>query len=291
MNRISAFSVPSAFAASLLLAACAPDSLTSSDSSRVQSLADSAARDSLAGRGPREGSGGVAVTTGTGAVADEAVPGAVADEAVPGAVTDATSGTPADTTSGGESVATSGDVAVTTPGAAEDTAGPGAVEDTANVVVAVPADTGAGPGAIEDGSQGDAAAAAAVKALEGSWKRSGHLIEPGITLDGVLVTDLLTQDAIESRDNLTRFQAGGVWTEDEGPLKSVPASMQSEDGAWSLNAAGDVLSLHPAGAANGGDHFDFKVLELSSTTLKVATFSSDYADGRSHTETITFTRI
>ncbi len=270
MNRISAFSVPSAFAASLLLAACAPDSLTSSDSSRVQSLADSAAQDSLTDSLSREASGGVVVATGTGADAD-------------GEVTDATSGDATD--------AKSGDVTDATSGAAEDGDAPGADKDTAKEVVQVPADSDAKPGAIEDGTRGESAASLAAKALEGVWKRSGHVIEPGITVDGVLVTDLLTQDAVESRDNITRFKAGGVWTEDEGPMKSVPTSEQSEDGTWTLNAAGDVLSLRPAGAAQGGDHFDFRILELSDRTLRVATVSDDdYTDGRSHTETITFTR-
>ena len=133
---------------------------------------------------------------------------------------------------------------------------------------------------------------ASAKALQGNWKRVAHSIVPGISVEGVLVTDLLMQDVASSRDNLTEFKAGGVWTEDEGATKSVPQDDQSEDGAWVVNADGSALTLYPAGTpqAGGGEHFEFKVLEVSPTMLKVSTVSGAYSDHQTHSETITFTR-
>ena len=134
-------------------------------------------------------------------------------------------------------------------------------------------DNPAGPGA-----SGEAALTGA------KWKLVANTIDPGLDMegDGTLVTDLFAESDACNRDDFTAYSADHAFTIDHGPEKCDESETQTETGTWSLNAAGDVLTLKRLGQSQS-----MKVVEAGPSKLVVSQ-TLPFPDGKSHTLTMTY---
>jgi hypothetical protein len=117
------------------------------------------------------------------------------------------------------------------------------------------------------------------------WKLSANTIDPGIDVDGSgkLVTDLLAEDDECDRDDFVVFSADHKYTEDHGAVKCDPAESQTVAGTWSLNAAGDALTITLNGKSQSG-----KIVQATATKLVFTQSGLPFPDGKSHTVTFTY---
>ena len=94
------------------------------------------------------------------------------------------------------------------------------------------------------------------------------------------ITDFFNNwwDACE-RDDIYKFQAGGVYINDEGPL-SCSGGSQTRTGIWTYNKNKKELFF------KAGDYYTMTVFELDNTHFKATT--KDTIGGIIYTETWTF---
>lgn len=125
--------------------------------------------------------------------------------------------------------------------------------------------------------------------IEAAWKLTAHTVTPAVDLnmDGVMVTDILNAEGACAKDNITTFKAGGTWTEDDGAAKCDPTDPQTVSGTWTQNAAKDSLEVKVTGFPFP---LDYKVQEVTATSLKLVIVSEDWGDDGPYTETWTYTR-
>jgi hypothetical protein len=68
-----------------------------------------------------------------------------------------------------------------------------------------------------------------------SWKISGITILPGTLIDGEFGTDYYNSNESPCiKDDLIKFESGGVYTQDEGATRCPSSSSQFIKGTWSL---------------------------------------------------------
>lgn len=79
----------------------------------------------------------------------------------------------------------------------------------------------------------------------GNWTTTGMIINPGIDIGGVVITDVfdvLIEDC--SKDDFVSFNGDGTITEDEGATKCDPDDPQTiTDGTWTLSSDGTTLTV------------------------------------------------
>jgi hypothetical protein len=78
----------------------------------------------------------------------------------------------------------------------------------------------------------------------GYWKTTAMTIDPGINFGGTVITDFYAQMLPCSKDDLTRFNANGTITDDEGATKcDVNDPQTTNDGTWVLSADNKSITL------------------------------------------------
>lgn len=117
-----------------------------------------------------------------------------------------------------------------------------------------------------------------------NWKPVSIVMEPGININGVVVTDWYAQmDACE-KDGTTKYLSNGSYTDDEGPSKCDPADPQTVTGVWVWNPTETVLTQTEA----GGSPISINVVSVSAATLVQSISSNELGDGLNHKMTATF---
>jgi Lipocalin-like domain len=117
-----------------------------------------------------------------------------------------------------------------------------------------------------------------------NWKQISITMDPGININGVVVTDLFAQFENCEKDGSTKFLANGNYAEDEGSLKCDPSDPQTLSGTWVFNPDETVLTM----TETGDVPVSYDVVTLNSTTMVVTTTSSDFGDELNHKLTLTF---
>lgn len=122
----------------------------------------------------------------------------------------------------------------------------------------------------------DAPAVDETAQLTRNWVLTAATLSPAI--GGI--TDFFNDwwDACD-RDNVYKFQAGGVYINDPGAL-TCSASSQTRTGVWTYNKNNKELYF------NAGDYYTMKVFELDNTHFKATT--KDTISGVIYTSTWTF---
>jgi len=120
----------------------------------------------------------------------------------------------------------------------------------------------------------------------GFWKMTAGTIDPGIDFGGTVITDFYAfLDACE-KDDLTRFNADGTITDDEGATKCDPDDPQTTtDGSWVLSADNKTVTM----SYPGEDPTSMTIGTLNeSTFVGTYTIVEDFGGGPvSYTFTIT----
>jgi hypothetical protein len=97
-----------------------------------------------------------------------------------------------------------------------------------------------------------------------NWKLVSLTIDPPITipfpLPGVTYSDVFATLENCEKDDLTRFNEGGVVTFDEGTTKCNPAAPQTVNGVYSINSTETIVTV---------DNQDWNIAEISESKLKV----------------------
>jgi hypothetical protein len=118
-----------------------------------------------------------------------------------------------------------------------------------------------------------------------NWKMVSFVLDPGINVNGVIVTDIFAQYDPCMKDGTTKFLANGTYADDEGALKCDPDDPQTLTGTWVFNPAETVLTM----TETGDSPISYDIVTLTATSLVVSTSSSDFGDGLNHKATISFT--
>lgn len=113
------------------------------------------------------------------------------------------------------------------------------------------------------------------------WIPAAHSISPPFDVDddGDADANLFAVEDDCEHDDILTFSADGSWQDDEGP-NVCEGSPQIESGSWSLNAAGDTVSL--------GNGIALRIIALSATSLSVSGVSDEWPDGAARTEIFTW---
>ena len=120
------------------------------------------------------------------------------------------------------------------------------------------------------------------------WVNTSMTIDPAINLGGTLITDLWSQIPACTKDDMQKFESGGVFTFDEGATKCSTNDPQTTTGTWAFNSDETVVSVTTVGA-NGTETYSYTIVKLDSDKM-TAKFSEvqDYGSGPlTYTYTIT----
>lgn len=78
----------------------------------------------------------------------------------------------------------------------------------------------------------------------GFWKTTSITINPGVNFGGTVITDFYAQMLPCSKDDITRFNANGTITDDEGATKcDVNDPQTTTDGTWVLSADNSSITI------------------------------------------------
>ena len=78
----------------------------------------------------------------------------------------------------------------------------------------------------------------------GYWKTTAQTIDPGINVNGTVVTDFWQQTPACSKDDLRKFNSDGKITDDEGATKCDPNDPQTtNDGTWVLSSDSKSITI------------------------------------------------
>lgn len=117
-----------------------------------------------------------------------------------------------------------------------------------------------------------------------NWKPVSDMLDPGINVNGVIVTDIFAQYEACEKDGSIKFLANGTYADDEGSLKCDASDPQTETGTWVFNPSETVLTLTQA----GGTPISFDIVTLTATSLVISTSAIDWGDELNHKETFGF---
>lgn len=80
--------------------------------------------------------------------------------------------------------------------------------------------------------------------VSGNWKTTAITVSPGINFGTTVITDFFAQEDDCQKDDLTKFNADGTITDDEGATKCDPNDPQTtNDGTWILSADGKSVTI------------------------------------------------
>jgi hypothetical protein len=123
----------------------------------------------------------------------------------------------------------------------------------------------------------------------GDWRKTADNWSPAydISGNGQLVTDAYALYPACEKDNMYIFKTGNIGEENEGPVKCDFADPQSKPFTYLLKTNDTQLniSITEQGVTIS---FDFNILQLDATTLKLKTTTTE--NGVTYTNTQTFIR-
>jgi len=111
----------------------------------------------------------------------------------------------------------------------------------------------------------------------GFWVVTAMTIDPGVNINGTVITNFYAQLPDCTKDDLMRFESNGKITDDEGPTKCDPNDPQTtNDGTWILSADNKSVSVkYP-----DEDAISFEISTLNESTLSgVFTAVEDFGAG------------
>lgn len=120
--------------------------------------------------------------------------------------------------------------------------------------------------------------------VDKNWKLVSVVLDPGININGVVVTDLFAQYEPCEKDGTTKFLANGTYADDEGALKCLPDDPQTLSGTWVFNPDETVLTM----TETGDSPISYNIVTLTATSMVVSTSSNDLGDGLNHKATLSF---
>jgi len=89
---------------------------------------------------------------------------------------------------------------------------------------------------------------------DGPWKLIAQSVDPGVTINGTVVTNEFAQLADCFTDNIIDFTETGSFTIDEGDTKCDPADPALlTSGTWSLSESETKITLDEANSSNSNE--------------------------------------
>lgn len=119
------------------------------------------------------------------------------------------------------------------------------------------------------------------------WKLSAHTISPAIDWDGdgTMVTNMYAVNGDCVHDDIATYAPDHTFTIDEGAGKCDPSDPQQEKGTWSLDDAGDRLTLD---SEIDAEPVVMRLAGINPSKLILTRTQTWPEDGITHTETFTF---
>jgi hypothetical protein len=97
-----------------------------------------------------------------------------------------------------------------------------------------------------------------------SWIMTAETISPAINVNGTMITDLYSQTANCTKDDIGKFNSNGTYTLEEGPTKcSVNDPQVFETGTWTLNSDETIIVM----TSSTGSVTNGKIQELTASKL------------------------
>ena len=98
-----------------------------------------------------------------------------------------------------------------------------------------------------------------------NWKMTAQVIDPGVNINGTIITDIFVFVPDCTKDDLTKFESNGSITDDEGATKCDPTDPQTTtDGKWVLSSDKKTMTItYP-----NEDPTSIEILTINDTTFK-----------------------
>ncbi len=119
-----------------------------------------------------------------------------------------------------------------------------------------------------------------------NWRLTAATIDPAIDLfgTGTATTNLFAQYPDCTKDDLSRFENGGVFKDDEGATKCSPTAPQTATGTWTFSADESKVTTTVSGSTT-----TLNISELSENALK-GTVVEDFGTPINYTISFTFAK-
>jgi hypothetical protein len=117
-----------------------------------------------------------------------------------------------------------------------------------------------------------------------NWKITGFTVNPGVPMNGTVVTDYFAQMQSCDKDNFMTFNANGAVVSDEGNTKCSSNDPQTNTGTWSW--ANNEAKLTVTYPGNSPETYD--VLLNDGNTLKMSQTLT--INGINYVGTLTFSK-
>jgi hypothetical protein len=116
-----------------------------------------------------------------------------------------------------------------------------------------------------------------------NWMLISETVSPAINFNGILITDLYAQLDDCTKDDISKFNANGTYTFEEGATKcDVNDPQVFDSGTWVFNSDQTILVL--TSPSNGT--INAEIIELTSS--KIVTSQQSTIDGINYTVTDTY---
>ena len=114
------------------------------------------------------------------------------------------------------------------------------------------------------------------------WRTTAATIDPAIDLfgTGTPTTNLYAQYQDCTKDDLVRFESGGVYKEDEGATKCSATDPQVTTGTWTFNSSETAITTTISGSTS-----TVNITELTENTLK-GTITENFGGPVNYTITV-----
>lgn len=115
-----------------------------------------------------------------------------------------------------------------------------------------------------------------------NWKPVSAVLDPGVNIGGVTVTDWFAQLEDCDKDGTLKFNANGTYAEDEGTLKCDSDAPQTLSGTWVFNPGETIITR----TETGGTPESATLVTLTAKSLVFSIIIDDAADGLKHKLTL-----
>ena len=116
-----------------------------------------------------------------------------------------------------------------------------------------------------------------------NWVQTAATVNPGVPINGTIVTDIYAQMNACQRDNILKFGNGNAVTFDEGAMKCNASSPQTTTGTWAFNSTETIVTL-----TQGTTTIELVVLQLDDNSFKYSVV--EQYNGLNYTVTRLFTK-
>jgi hypothetical protein len=111
-----------------------------------------------------------------------------------------------------------------------------------------------------------------------NWVMTSATINPGVNINGVVITDMYAQLPPCIKDNIMRFSSNGTYVDDEGATVCSAGAPQTTPGTWAFSPNETVVTM----SLSGNSPESYIIESLTANSFVISNTSSGWGDSLYH---------